>query len=94
MTDISNNTATFGGAPGVQMSQVVADDFALRTFGFIGDGNTHQLSTINSVGTYNTTNWTVTQWQSILPSAVALTDEIEQNPTEPSRRAFPDAAVI
>ena len=49
----------------------------LSSYCFIGDGNSHALSTVTSCGGLNTTGWTLAQWQAILPAAAALTDEID-----------------
>jgi len=78
MANISADTATSTGAPGyITMEQVVADEFKLRAYGFIGDGNSHPLSSVDSIGSTNTTGWTLTQWQTKFPFATALSNEID-----------------
>lgn len=53
------------------------DELALRGRGFVGDGNSHPLSGVTSLNGRSTVGWTLTQWQAVLPSAAALSDEID-----------------
>ncbi|MDZ5448632.1 hypothetical protein [Labrys sp. ZIDIC5] len=53
------------------------DELALRGRGFIGDGASHPLSGITSLNGRSTVGWTLSQWQAVLPSAAALSDEID-----------------
>jgi hypothetical protein len=53
------------------------DQVSLYDFGAIGNGTSHPLSSITTFGASNTTGWTLTQWKTIFPSALALTDELD-----------------
>lgn len=46
-------------------------------FGAIADGESHALSTVTEFGGLPTAGWMLSQWQAVLPSAVALTDELD-----------------
>ena len=46
-------------------------------FGAIGNGVSHQLSTVTSFGTLNTTGFTLGQWQAIFPHVTSLTNELD-----------------
>lgn len=87
--DLSASLAAGSGANGLGFTQAgtgagsrtaqskFRDEVNANDFGAIGDGNSHQLSTVNSYNGANTTGWTLTQWQTVYPHAVALTDEID-----------------
>ena len=53
----------------VPLGSVVADWSALRGYGFIGDGQSHPLSSIKPA-------WSLARWQAVYPHACALSDEI------------------
>lgn len=59
------------------MATVLSDVNPLRSYCYIGDGNSHPLSSVSSCNRVSTRGWTLTQWQSVLPRAAALTDEID-----------------
>ena len=66
------------GAPSfLDINKFTADIFVLRGWGYIGDGSSHVLSTVNSFNGQNSTGWTLVQWQAVLPSATSLTNEID-----------------
>ena len=53
------------------------DTVNVKQFGAIGDGNSHPLSSIGTLGLTNTTGWTLTQWQAVFPFATSLTQELD-----------------
>lgn len=63
----------------VQNSIVAADApmTAFYEWCGIGDKASHPLSTVTSCKGYNTTGWTLAQWQTLLPAATDLTDEVD-----------------
>ena len=83
--------AAFGGGAllGGQRSEVGAQAFTqakvnqnralnvVDDFGALGDGLSHQLSTVTSCSGQNTTGWSLAQWQTIYPCATALTNDLE-----------------
>jgi len=44
---------------------------------YIGNGVSNPLSSVSSCNGYNTTGWTLAQWQALLPAAAALTDQVD-----------------
>ena len=53
------------------------DSVSLLDFGAIGDGASHPLSGVTSLGANNTTGWSLAQWQAIYPCATSLTNELD-----------------
>ena len=49
----------------------------LRAYCYIGDGSAHPLSAVSSCNGINTTGWTLTQWQVLLPTAVSISDDAD-----------------
>ena len=54
-----------------------SDSVSLKDFGAIGDGNSHPLSGVTTLGFYNTTGWTLGQWKALWPHVTALTNELD-----------------
>ncbi len=79
MTDISNDTAqTATSTTPVPMSQLIIDEFLLRTYGFVGNGVSNQLQSISMFGGMTTTGWTLAMWQShFFLFATDLTNELD-----------------
>ena len=61
----------------LQTPHVMAAGNTLASYGYIGNGSSHQLSTVTSYLGMNTTNWSLAQWQSVLPASAALSDELD-----------------
>lgn len=61
----------------LQTLSVLAAGNTLASYGYLGDGNSHQLSTVTSYLGMNTTGWTLAQWQGVLPASTALSDELD-----------------
>ena len=53
------------------------DERVLRSYGFVGDGGNHPLSSVATLNGRSTAGWSLAQWQMILPAARALSDEID-----------------
>ena len=49
----------------------------LASYGYVGNGSSHPLSSVTSYLSMNTTGWTLAQWQSVLPATIALSDELD-----------------
>jgi hypothetical protein len=74
---ITPNAIPFGVLSISDLGKVLADVAALRGWGYIGDGGSHPLSTVARFNGANSSGWTLTRWQMMLPTATALTDEID-----------------
>ncbi|MBP0583121.1 hypothetical protein J8I29_27590 [Labrys sp. LIt4] len=53
------------------------DERVLRSYGFRGDGQSHPLSSVTALNGRSTAGWSLAQWQTVLPAARALSDEID-----------------
>ena len=49
----------------------------IKSYGAIGDGASHQLDTVTNFNGSDTSGWTLSQWQSILPQANDLSNELD-----------------
>lgn len=67
-----------GQLSGMDLSRIIYGILVTPTmFGAIGDGASHQLSTITNFYGLNTSGYTLEKWQEIFPRASALTQEID-----------------
>ncbi|WP_413993113.1 hypothetical protein ACMDCR_14060 [Labrys okinawensis] len=53
------------------------DDAVLRSYGYIGDGGSHPLSSIATYNGVSTSQWQLSNWQAVLPAATSMSDEID-----------------
>lgn len=75
-------------------SNQTLDAAKLSTYCYIGDGSSHTLSTVTSCNGVNTASFTLYQWQTIVPGAAALTDEIDGAAIQSVLNAATTAAAV
>lgn len=59
------------------LNQKLSDWVNAKDFGVIGTGVSTPLSGVTSYGLYNTSGWTLPQWQAVFPFATALTNQMD-----------------
>jgi hypothetical protein len=66
------------GAPSlVDLGKAITDMGSLRGWGYVGDGASHPLASIETFNGVSAVGWSLSRWRTVLPAATALTDEID-----------------
>lgn len=61
----------------VDLAKTLADMESLRSWGYVGDGASHPLSSIATFNGVSAVGKSLAEWRTLLPAATALTDEID-----------------
>lgn len=75
------------------------DQVSVKDFGAVGDGASHPLSAVSSLGGSNTSGWTLAQWQALWPHVTALTNQLDWASSQAAVNTgravfFPDASYL
>jgi len=73
----------------------LADDrFPVRRQGYIGDGRSHPLGSVETVAGATTKGWTLDQWRTLFPRAAALNEEIDRHAIQRYCDLHPEALAL
>src|ERR1700740_3209324 len=77
--EVKNSLQPLGPNPGARTinSKFLDDAVSPRDFGAIGDGSSHPLWGVTTLGNTSTMGWTLAQWQGQFPHATSLTNELD-----------------